>query len=645
MRLLVTFFFFVAGLHLCHGQIVLPRLISDNAVFQRDRPLKLFGSASAKESIKVILDSSTYTTVANDKGEWSITVPPHTAGGPHRITFSGKNVVTVKNILFGDVWICSGQSNMELTMDRVADKYEREIATSKNNSIRYFEVPDRYNFKNPDADLSGGAWLETDPETVRRFSAVAYFFARDIQEKHNIPVGLINAALGGSPAEAWMSEHALTQFPHYLAEAKKFRDDALISKIEYDDRNRISAWYDSLARKERIEVNSLTSDFNESEWRIMNIPAYIQTSGEENANGAFWFLKKFNVDRKHLNKRSILYMGRIVDQDSVFINGKFAGTTSYQYPPRRYPIPAGLLKEGENTIVVRLINQSGRGGFVEDKPYLIKSGNDTINLAGEWRYKRGAEMPPLAAQTFIRWKPLGLYNAMIAPLQKFPVTGVIWYQGEANTSRALEYERLFQALINDWRKGWNYQLPFLFVQLPNFMKPREEPGESDWAQLRESQRLTTSLPKTAMAVAIDVGEWKDIHPFTKDVIGKRLALLARKIVYGETSLVASGPEPTSWRFDKSKVEIRFKHAAGGLVSGNGKIFEVTLSADGKKFVRANAIVKGEQMTVWHEQIENPVAVRYAWADNPVKANLYNSEGLPATPFQLVKNTPKTRSRR
>ena len=616
-----------------HAQIRLPRLISSNAVFQRDKDLRLFGYASPGENVKVTLDQAEYSTVTGNDGVWQIVLPPQPARGPHKLKFSGTNELLLTDILFGDVWICSGQSNMELTMERVADRYEKEIASSADPMIRYFDVQDSYNFKGPAKDVSGGEWLQANPETVKRFSAVAYFFSREIRMRHRVPIGLINASLGGSPAEAWLSETALREFPVHHEEALRFRDDNLINEIENADRLRINDWYRTVASREKIKISNINDE--EILWQKINIPGLLKTANTP-PNGTFWFKRSFNVTHEQAGTNSILYMGRIIDQDSVFINGKFAGTTSYQYPPRRYPLGEGMLHEGENTIVVKLISQSGSGGFVEDKPYMIKAGADTISLAGEWNVVRDVITSPLGSQTFIRWKPLGLYNGMISPLQNFSVTGVIWYQGEANTSRASEYSKLFPALINDWKAGWRQEFPFLFVQLPNFMKAHPVPTESQWAELRESQRLSTSVPQTGMAVAIDVGEWNDIHPFTKDIVGRRLALHARKMVYEEDTLTASSPSPSKWKFEKKRVVIDFKDAGKRLVCESGTVRELAISADGRHFEWASSQIDGNRLIVWSDKIDKPVAVRYAWADNPSGANLYGSQGLPATPFQLKK---------
>lgn len=636
MKRLLFFLFSLAALS-ASSQIRLPRLVSDNAVLQRDRQLNLFGWASAGENVSLEFRGKIFSATANRNGEWTIVLPAQNAGGPFDMVFRGKNQITLRNIVFGDVWLCSGQSNMELTMQRVRDKYAREVVASENTFIRHFEVPDKYDFKNEHKDIAGGEWKEANPENVLGFSAVAYFFAIHIYEKHQVPIGLVNAALGGSPVEAWMSEDALKKFPHHLAEAIRFRNDSLIQAIEASDRRRIQDWYSKLAEKDAGVLQGWKHEPAFTTWDITQLPGYWADEKTGDINGSVWFSRTVNIPASLAGKAARLELGRIVDQDSVFINGHFVGTTGYQYPPRRYDLAPGILKEGENKITVRVINQSGRGGFVTDKPYFIAAGSDTVDLKGSWYYKVGAVMDPLPGPTFIRWKPLGLYNAMIAPLTHFEIAGVIWYQGESNTGAGEEYEALFPALIHDWRSKWDDNFPFLFVQLANFMEPRDEPMESNWARLRESQRKAQQVANTGMAVAIDAGEWNDIHPLNKKVVGGRLALHARRLFYGE-NIIAGSPQPEHITFEKDKVVIRFSNAKNGLVfQGANAIKHFAISSDGKQFTWAKARVKGDKVVVWSETIANPVAIRYAWADNPASANLYNKEGLPASPFQAFKN--------
>jgi sialate O-acetylesterase len=371
----------------------------------------------------------------------------------------------------------------------------------------------------------------------------------------------------------------------------------------------------------------------------MVIPGYWaeQPTGLGTTNGVLWFRKNFNLSSSMAGKTAELRLGCIVDADSAFINGIYVGNITYQYPPRIYKIPAGLLKEGENNITIRVINSGGKGGFVPDKFYRIATDTDTIDLKGVWNFKLGTSAPPLAPQTFFQWKPAGLYNGMIAPIENYAVKGVIWYQGESNTGNPKEYSQSFPALINLWRaKRNNPNMPFLYVQLANYMLgSTEHPAESNWAELRNVQRETLSLPNTGMAVTIDIGEWNDIHPLNKKDVGRRLALWAEKIAYNNKQIVASGPLYQSISIKENKVTLTFTNTGSGLKPVNELKGFAIAGADGK-FVWANAKIENNKVVVWSDSIENPVEVRYAWDNNPVNANLSNKEGLPASPFTTKK---------
>ena len=436
-----------------------------------------------------------------------------------------------------------------------------------------------------------------------------------------------------------MSEEALKKFPVYYQEAQRYKDSSLIQTIENQDRVRIHAWYNQLWQKDEGYKNLhkpwQDPKLNTSRWAKMKIPSYWSNTKLGAVNGVVWFRKEIKLPAFMFGQPAKLNLGGIVDADSVFVNGVFVGTTSYQYPPRRYEIPSGVLKAGINIIVVRVISEIGIGGFVPDKPYEIIVDGQIIDLKGDWQYRLGATMDPLASQTFIRWKPVGLYNAMINPLLNYRMKGVIWYQGESNADRPLEYKDLFPALINDWREKWNQgNFPLLFVQLPNFMEIKSQPTESNWALFREAQLKTLSLSNTGMAVTIDIGEWNDVHPLNKKDVGKRLALVARKVAYGDEQVVYSGPIYQSMKIEGDNVILSFGNIGGGLIAKGGeglKCFAIA-GAD-KHFVWANARIENDKVIVWNENVQNPVAVRYAWADNPDGANLYNAEGLPAAPFR------------
>lgn len=638
----VLFVLFAFSVEKMAAQIRLPKLISNGVVLQRNEELNIWGWAAANEKIVLKFNSKIYSAQANAEGNWIIKLPKQKAGGPYQMVFQASNTVTVSDILFGDVWVCSGQSNMELPMERVKEKYSQAIKNAVNTNIRQFLVPDKYNFKNEATDFESGSWVVCSPEKILEFTAVGYFFANEIYKKEAVAIGLINSALGGSPVEAWMSEKALRAFPKQHQEAEKFKNDALIEEITKNDQKRNDDWYTELNSKDKgFEKGKAIwnhSGINTSDWHEMEVPGYWANQPLGKVNGVVWFRKDIILPKSFEGKSARLSLGRIVDQDYVYVNGQYIGTTGYQYPPRKYDVKDAVLKEGKNTITVRVINNSGLGGFVLDKPYYLAVGKDTIDLKGKWKYKLGAEMQALGGATFIRWKPEGLYNAMIAPLLNFKIKGVIWYQGESNAGNPNGYKDLFSAMITDWRANWKQgNFPFLFVQLANYMETKSEPVESNWAKLRQEQYETLSVPNTGMAVITDVGEWNDIHPLNKEAVGKRLALQARKLAYGETKLVASSPSPLKYTFEDDKVLIDFKDVGKGLmVKNGGALKSFAISSDGKNFVWAKAELIGNTVKVWNSELKKPTIVRYAWADNPANANLYSKEGLPAIPFEIKK---------
>ncbi|UCG56226.1 MAG: beta galactosidase jelly roll domain-containing protein [Phycisphaerales bacterium] len=620
-------------------RIRLPRLISDGMVLQRDGSARIWGWAAADEKVTIDFDGKTYSDIAGTDGKWAIMLFELKAGGPHSMEISGSNHISLKDILIGDVWVCSGQSNMDLPMDRVKERYPDVIANSDNPAIRRFFVSKRYDFNTAQEDLQSGHWESANPESVLRFTATGYFFARALYEEYKVPVGLIHASVGGSPAEAWLSEEALKQFPVHLETAEKFRDQAYLNQIAGKDKAVSDAWYRLLQQKDEGLADGRKPWFDPthdtSDWATMNVPGYWADEDLGHVNGVVWFRKEIDVPASMTGKPARLLLGRVVDSDRTYVNGKFVGSVSYQYPPRKYDVPEDLLKAGKNVIVVRAVNNIGRGGFIPDKPYELAAAGQTIDLKGPWQYKLGAAMDPLPGKTFIEWQPLGLYNGMIAPLLNYTIKGVIWYQGESNTGRPREYQNLFPALIVDWRQRWNQgNFPFLYVQLANYMRVKDQPSESNWAELREAQLKTLTVPNTAMAVTSDIGEWNDVHPLNKEDVGKRLALGAQKVAYGDEDVVYSGPIYQSMKIEGNKIVLTFAHIGSGLFSqGGGELKHFAIAGADKRFVWAKAKIEDDTVVVWNDDIANPVAVRYAWADNPEGANLYNKEGLPASPFR------------
>ncbi|TVQ69384.1 MAG: sialate O-acetylesterase, partial [Balneolaceae bacterium] len=625
------------------AQPKLPGILSDGMVLQRGQEVRMWGWDDPGSNIEVVFRQETYSNITDDSGRWVVTITSGEAGGPFEMEISSGNnaePAIIRNILVGEVWVASGQSNMALSMDRVhADPSDRH-AVADYPEIRHFEVPNHYDFQKPLEDVSGGQWVASSSNSIHQFSAAAHYFAIHLHEHLGVPVGIINASVGGTPVEAWMSEEALKAFPVHYEEAQRFKDDALIRRIEQEDRARITAWHEKATAQDTgyraSDAPWRAREVDESAWGTMSIPGYWPDNDDEPVPGVFWFRTEIEVPGPLAGQSALLELGRIVDADSTFINGVFVGRNTNRHPPRWYDVPEGLLEEGINTIAVRVVSQQGRGGFVPDKPYELRIAGETIDLRGSWRYHKGTSMPPLEGRTFVRRKPLGLFNAMIAPITDFGIRGAIWYQGESNTSRPEEYAKLFPAMIADWRNHWHLgNFPFLFVQLANYMESSDRPEDSNWARLREAQLKTLLVPETAMAVAIDIGEWNDVHPRNKWDIGDRLALAARHVAHGE-DLVWSGPVYDGMAVTGDTVRLSFTHVGSGLkATGNdeGKVHHVAIAGEDRNFVWAEARIEGDELVVRSDHVPMPVAVRYAWADNPESANLYNREGLPASPFR------------
>lgn len=647
MKRLGLIIFLLIAVKVTFADVKLPRLISDGMVLQRNVPLKIWGWASAGEQVTLRFKNKAYKVTTGDNGVWNINLKPLKAGGPYEMDIKGNNQIIIKDILVGDVWVASGQSNMELPMRRVEVLYPDVVKNANNPKIRQFGVQTSFAFTEEKDDFSSGQWKAVTPENILDFTAVGYFFAQSLYAKYQIPIGLIRVSVGGSPAEAWLSEEALHAYPHYLKLTQKYKNTSLVDSIRNKDNSIVNTWTNNIDKNdEGLKNKWFETEHDDTHWTNFSIPGFwdkqtftkLAQDKNQNLNGAVWLRRDIYVTDEMLKSSALLVLGAIVDRDVVYVNGKQVGTTGYQYPPRRYPIPQGILKPGKNSIAIRVVSNIGKGGFVLDKEYALILGSNKIDLKGDWKIALGYASEPMPmGQTTFHYQPAGLFNAMIAPMLNFPIKGVIWYQGESNTGKYQEYKQLFADLIQTWRARWKQaDMPFLYVQLANFMKAQDTFKESNWAELRNSQLQTLALNHTGMAVTIDVGEWNDIHPLNKKTVGERLALAARKLAYHEKNIAYSGPIYKSMQVKNDEILLSFDHVDGGLLAKGAKLNEFYLAGADKVFLKAEAVISGKQIVVKHPQIKNPVAVRYAWADNPEGANLYNQAGLPASPFATDK---------
>lgn len=629
--------------------IKLPKFVLDGMVLQRDAPVKIWGWASPKEKITVTFIKKSYKVTASATGQWEISLPAQPAGGPYEMVLKGENSIVIQDILMGDVYLCIGQSNMVHQMDLHNITYAKDIESANFNQIRHLFVPNRTNLVGKQTDLSDDVtWKNANPKDVGRFSAVAYFFARNIYEKYKIPVGLINASVGGTPIEAWISEEGFKDFSAINAIIKKNKDTASTNK-----NNRANG--STLPRLTPKDLGMLEKwylpDSKSQHWRPINIPGYWEDQGLKDLNGVVWYRKEIEIPKSMTEAIAKVHLGRIVDADELYINGTKVAQTTYQYPQRRYLLTTGVLKEGKNFLVVKVTNTAGKGGFIPDKPYFIESNGQKIDLKGTWEYKVGEVYQPISLGGFVggmvaQNQPTALYNAMIAPFEGLNLKGVLWYQGESNASKPYEYEALQVSQIQNIRKNFaNPNLPFLFVQLPNFQDYQYLPSESNWAKLREAQRNAASkTPNTAMVVTIDLGEWNDIHPDNKKSVGDRLAMAANHLIY-KSNEEYSGPIFQKQTIDNEKIILEFSHVGSGLkTNDNEPPTEFAIAGYDKKWVWADAKIDNDKLMVWSQKVKSPKYVRYAWADNPVNPNLTNAKGLPASPFSTEMTSVDSRKK-
>lgn len=508
------------------GAVRLPSVLSDGMILQRNEPIKIWGWADKGENIEIIWNGKSYIATARPDGSWEYTLPAMAAGGPFQMVVGE---ITLDNILIGDVFLCSGQSNMELPVRRVTDMFAEEIASYENPDIRHYAVPQTFDFTAPQEDTPEASWKPCTQENVMNFSALAYFFAKELYKKTGVPVGLVNASWGGTPVEAWMSEEALTPFPKYINEKRIYEDDGYRQRIKQLEGENFYRWNTALDQGDpglNGSVKWYSDQLDDDDWT--EVEMFSREWGNDGLNpagGSHWLRKDIDLPSEMAGKEAVIRMGCIVDADSVYVNGHFVGNTTYQYPPRIYRIPAGILKEGSNNITVRVISNGGQPSFVPEKPYKIICGSSEVSLEGTWKYRQGAPMPNAPSMMFFYYKPVCLYNAMIHPLKNLRFCGTLWYQGESNVERRNEYAALLCLMIQNWRETFNDPgLPFYIVELAEFLHESDMQGRMAWDEMRAEQAQAAVLSGNAVLIKNkDLGEWNDIHPLDKKTLGQRIA--------------------------------------------------------------------------------------------------------------------------
>jgi sialate O-acetylesterase len=617
-------------------------------VLQRDVPDTIFGTATPGSLIEVDLAGQSSTVQADTDGRWITKLRPMPAGGPYEMKVTGDGTVLFKDVMVGEVWVASGQSNMEFREENAED-FSRAKSEAV-PAVRMFTVGHKSS-EDPESDIAGN-WQVASSFGIGYFSAVAYSFAAEVQRRLHVPVGIINSSWGGTAAEAWTSRDGLES----NASTRPMIDAYLESLRNYPDvrekyQKELADWNADRVDKVNVGVTKgwAAESTDVSDWKPVTLPTTIKEIEGRQVNGAFWFRRTFELPSSMTGKTLLLELGPIDNYDRAYINGVQVGFSDSEVPnawvtPRSYPVASSLLHEGTNTVAVRVFSSAGVGGFTGTAQQMVlrqydKLG-DAVPIDGSWEYKperiaqpEGPPPTPPVGPGNAR-APGGLFNGMVAPLIPFTIKGVIWYQGEANTSRAFEYRSLFTTLIQDWRAKWGEgSFPFYFVQLPNFLPKSSDPGESAWAELREAQSFALTLPATGMATTIDLGDPNDIHPKNKREVGRRLAIDVLHDVYHNFAEVAASPYVKTVHVNDDEVWVRFESTGGKLKTTDERppVGFAIAGAD-HKFHWAEGRIRGDWVILSSKDVPKPVAVRYAWADNP-DVNLVGLTGLPATPYR------------
>ncbi len=629
------------------GDLRLPRLISDGMILQQKKQIKMWGFDRPGRKVMLSFLGEEYVAVADGQGRFEAVLPSMEPGGPYNLYIGNENgeEIVVTDILIGDVWLCAGQSNMELPMERVKDRYPEEIRECSEPFIRTFKVIEHSDFHGPLRELQSGSWEKADTGTILKFSATAYFFAKQMYQMTGVPVGLINTSLGGSRIQSWMSREMLQGDVEDLLLAEKYADDAFVAgQLERNQEN-MEAWHRNLDEQDQgLKRNFKELKAPEPSFKEVSIPFFFRDTQLQGFIGSVWFLRNFQVTGGLAGKAAKLWLGTIVDSDTVYINGVMVGHTDYQYPPRKYEIPEGLLREGENTIVIRVKCENGHGRFTDGKKYALWNDEEEIDLTGKWYYEIGAACEQIEPTDFVNWKPTGLYNGMVAPCRPYTLAGILWYQGESNTHVPEVYLELMKRMVVGYRKEWGEELPFLYVQLPNFAIDRydsdaDETGQG-WPVVRELQRRAKKLPRVGMAVTMDLGEDNDLHPLNKKEVGFRLAMLAAKMLYGIAS-ECEGPEICGIDYEMEKtgaVLLYFKNITDGMYAYGGEkgneIRDFELRDEQGIWHRAAAVIKEDTIRLTPvERIRiRPCGVRYLFSNISHGAMIYNRAGFPLSPF-------------
>lgn len=628
------------------AKVVLPSVFTDNMVLQQKTDITFYGDATKNKqlTVKTGWNGKEYHTEADGQGKWSLKIPTPAAGGPYEITFSDGKKLQLKNVMIGEVWFCSGQSNMEMPVagwGKVMN-YEQEIAEAAYPAIRLFQVKKNTSLAPlKEVESTLGGWQECSSATVPEFSALAYFYARALWKELNVPIGVIDCTWGGTPAEAWTNHETLRQVMGFREEMDKLErlgfDPNRMEQAYSEER---AHWQSLFTEKDKGMENGklcwTAPSLSEEDWQTISLPGYWEGKGLKDFDGIIWFRRSLEIPAEWAGKPLTLRLGMIDDEDITYFNGVEIARGAGYMTPRTYTIPAKLVKAGKAVLAVRVSDFGGEGGIHGKAEELyVEADGKRISLAGDWKYRIGlslkgfppAPVSPIQSSSY----PTVLFNAMVKPWTAFPIKGVIWYQGEANVGRSEQYGDLFPALITDWRRQWRSNFPFYFVQLANFMESKKIQPNSEWAALREAQTKALKLDQVGMAVTIDIGLADDIHPKNKQEVGRRLALLALAGSYGK-NVSSSAPVFQNYIIKGDKMELDFGQKQDGFKIKYTTLKGFTIAGPDRVFYSAEAMVQNGKIIVSSPKVSVPLAARYGWADNP-DCNLYGENGLPVAPFR------------
>ncbi|MEQ1554816.1 MAG: sialate O-acetylesterase [Ferruginibacter sp.] len=613
----------------------MPKFFGDNMVLQRNGNIPIWGWAKANEKIVVQFNKQIKTTKADKAGKWMVHLDAEKEGGPYVLKIAGKNILEIKNVLVGDVWLCTGQSNMEWTVGQ-SNNAKKEIAGSNYPLIRHIKIQHAINSL-PDDDVKDAFWKVCDTNTVADFTGVGYFFAKNIFDNIKVPIGLINTCWGGTNIETWISREGFessTEFKEMIAGMPKISLDSISNLRDNGSTKRIESMQET--KLKNIDVLHFKDlSFDDTKWPIMNVPQVWEQQKLGEFDGIVWLRKSFILTSDDIKNGATISLAKIDDIDTTYINGIKIGTSSIWEANRNYSIENNILKEGINTIAVQVIDNGGGGGiWGESTQVNLALKNRTILLAGNWKYQVQSILKTPNQNSL----PSLCYNAMIAPLIPYSFKGVLWYQGESNAKRSIQYRKAFPLLINDWRqKFMNDNAAFYFVQLATFFAGGNSNEGCGWAELREAQTQTLELKNTGMVVTTDlVTNPKDIHPTNKQDVGKRLAAIALNNLY-QKKMICTGPTYKTMEIKDNKIILSFDNIGSGLQTtdkyGYIKGFEIA-GAD-NVFHFAQAFIKQNTIVLYSEKVINPIIANYGWMGDATECNLFNKEGFPAVPFRTM----------